>query len=122
MSNSIPDNVSLDEFLVTVNARDQLRFYVVPKLDVAERLAREIEKKTGVKSRNLSGGSFVESRQWVSAQPGQFVTQTRIAFDGMCALLSREKAKSFELAFHNIQDNQNWGDRVLFAVRYDRAA
>jgi hypothetical protein len=97
--------------------------YVVPKPDVTERLSREIAQKTGLKSRNMVGESGMETFQrWVIAQPGQFITQTRIAVDGVCALLTREGAKSFEVTFHNKQDDLNCGDKVLLAVRYDRAA
>ncbi len=121
MSNSSTPNPSFDEFLVVINARDLSGSYIVPKPDVAARLIQEIEQKTGLKSRNMASENAIEIRQWVSAQPGQFITQTRIAVDGVCALLARECAKSFEVTFHNTQDSLNWGDRVLLAVRYNRA-
>ncbi len=71
----------------------------------------------------MAGESGVETAQlWVSAQPGQFITQTRVAVDGVCTLLRQNAARSFEITFHNTQDSLNWGDRVLLAVRYDRAA
>ncbi len=121
MSNSTLKSSSFDEFLIAINDRDMAGYYVVPKPDVAARLTREIEQKTGLKSRNMAGESVTEVRRWVSAQPGHFITQTRIAVDGMCALLMRDGAKNFEVTFHNTQDSLNWGDKVLLAIRYDRA-
>lgn len=116
---TISDNVSLDEFLVTVNARDVVQSFIAPGPDVAQRITREIEAKTGIKSNNLSTQPVIEVRKWVSARPGQFITEARIAFDSMCALLEHQNAQCFQVAFHNTQDHLNyWGDRILFAIRY----
>jgi len=122
MSESIPDNISFDEFLVTVNARDIKDGNIVPEPDVAARLTQEIEKRTGLTSANLSGQKVFEEKGWISATPGQFVMETQVALATVCRLLAQQKAKSFDVAFHNRQDHLNWGDKVLFAVRYDRIA
>jgi hypothetical protein len=123
MSTQLPQNQPLDEFLVTVNARDLQGDFVVPKDDVRERLTLEIEGKTGIRSSNLTDERAGETFQrWVSAKPGEFITQTRIAVDGICALLTRNGAKSFEIAFHNTKlDPNEWGEKVLLAIRYTRA-
>src|ERR1035441_9860027 len=121
MNNQAPQNLSLDEFLVAVNARDVDGNYVIPKPDVAERLTLEIERSTQLKSRNMAGEIGVETEQrWVSALPGQFITGTRVAVDGICTLLRQNAAKTFEITFHNTKDHLNWGDRVLLLVRYVR--
>lgn len=123
MSTQSPQSPSLDEFLVVVNGRDLDGTFIVPKPDVAARLTQEIEQRTGLKSRNMAGESGVETSQhWVSAQPGQFITQTRAAVDAVSTLLRQNAARSFEVTFHNTEDKLNWGDRVLLAVRYDNAA
>lgn len=122
MSDLTLQNLRLDEFLVIINARDVDGAYVVPKPDVADKLAREIEEKTGLRSRNLASERSVETfKHWINAQPGRFITETRIAIDGVCALLKEKAAKSFEIEFRNTKDQLNWGDRVLLAVRYECA-
>lgn len=116
-------NLGLDEFLVVINARDVEGFYIVPKPDVATRLASEVEKRTGCKSRNLAGANGMKTYEhWISAAPGPFITETRIAIDGVCKFLTQKAAKDFEMVFHNIKDQRNWGDRVFLAVRYKCAA
>ena len=96
---------------------------MVPKDDVAERLTQEIAQRAHIQSRNMAGENSVELPQhWVSAKPGDFATQTLKAMDDICTLLRQNAAKSFEIVFRNTKHSPNeWGDRVLLAVRYDRA-
>lgn len=117
-------SLSLDGFLVAVASRDLQGNFVVPKDDVAERLAQEIGERTGMKSRNLSGKSGLQTtRLWVSATPRDFAIQTRRAVQDASRLLCQNAAKTFDIAFHNTQQPPNeWGDKVLFAIRYARAA
>lgn len=119
MSNTTFQSLPLDEFLLAVSGRDLERTFVVPKPDVAARLTREIEEKTGLKSRNMAGESGVESSEhWVSALPGPFVADTRLALAGVCTRLEQAAANGFDLAFHNTEGGVNWGDRVLIGVRW----
>jgi hypothetical protein len=115
-------NLPLDEFLVVINACDLEGDWVVPKDDVREKLAQEVEQRTGIKSSNLAGASdkSIEAlRRWISARPDEFVTQTRTAVDGLCALLIKKKATTFEIAFHNTKLPPNeLGHEVLLAIRY----
>ena len=121
MNNQRLQNQSLDVFLVSVNARDLVGNYIVPKPDVAVRLTVEIERITHVEGRNLAGETGVEkAEKWVSALPGRFITETQLAVNGICVLLRQKAAKTFEIAFHNTTDQRNlWGDQVLLAVRYE---
>lgn len=123
MSDSTLQNLRLDEFLVVINDRDLEGAYIIPKPDVAVRLTKEIEARTGIKSCNLAGEENVkEFKQWVSAQPGRFIVEAHLAVDAVGLFLKRNEATSFEMIFHNLRDEQNWGDRVLLAIRYEGAA
>ncbi len=125
MNNQRSKNLSLDEFLITVNTRDLDGNRVVPKDDVCEKLSGEIERRTGIKSSNLAGenAKIERLRQLVSAKPGEFITQTGTAVDGLCALLKEKGATAFEVAFHNTKLPPNeLGHEVLLAVRYIGAA
>lgn len=124
MSTQSPQSLSLGEFLVAVAARDLQGSFVVPKDDVVEKLSHEIGQRTGIKSRNLAGASgFRSARYWVSAVPGDFAMQTRRAVDDTCSLLRQNAARTFQIAFHNTKQHPNeWGDKVLFAIRYVLAA
>lgn len=124
MSTTSPQSSSLDALLVAVTARDLQGLFVVPNVDVAERLVQEIGQRTGIKSRNLTGESGLQtSEHWISAAREDFATQTRRAVDDTCTVLRQNGAKTFEVAFHNTKQPLNeWGDKVLFVIRYDRAA
>ena len=75
--------------------------------------------RTGLASVRLPAGNNRESRNWISAVPGQFVAETRLLVEHLSVHLRTERATRFELAFHNIRDNANWGDHILAAIRYE---
>lgn len=126
MNDRPSQNLTLDEFLVAINACDLEGNYVVPKDGVCEKLAHEIEQRTGIKSSNLAGedGRGMEHyKTWISAKPGEFITRTRLAVEEICVRLTVRRAKTFDIAFHNTRQRPNeWGDKVLLAVRYECAA
>lgn len=112
-------NCSLDEFLIVVNSRDRQGAYIIPRPDVAARLSREIELRTGLTGSQMPNRDTRESRNWISAAPGEFIVATRLLVENLSAWLGAEGAARFELAFHNTQDDTNSGDRILAAIRYE---
>jgi hypothetical protein len=118
-----PDNLPFTELLDRALCRDKSGDFVVPAPDVKAKLTAEIEKKTGIKARNLPGNlGMCELRRWVSAEPKKFINQTLDVLSDISILLEHQGAEAFEIAFHNTKDISNrWGDKILFAVRYCRA-
>ncbi|MHB1308685.1 MAG: hypothetical protein ACYC23_16520 [Limisphaerales bacterium] len=116
-------DLEFGSYLVSINDLDRVKEYIVPQQDVRERISREIHRRTGIPPAILAGRDGVkEEKSWVSARPGEFISQTHIAVERIAQLLQRSKAMSFELAFHNTSLPPNeFGDSILVAVRYPQA-
>lgn len=120
MNNRPSIDLPLTEYLRAVAVYDMKDNNVYPTDAVCEKLARELERKTGVGQKNLAGISKLEKREyWISAQPTEFAVQTQKKFEEICLLIGNT-AKNFDMVFHNIKQPLNeWGDKVLLAIRYE---
>ena len=120
MKNRPSIELPLNEFLRVVAVCDLKDNNVYPSDDVGQKIACELEHKTGISQKNLAGLNNLEKCQyWISAQPNDFVVQTQTKFAEICFLISN-RARSFDMVFHNTKQNPNeWGDKVLLTIRYE---
>lgn len=122
------NDTDLKAYLTSVVGRDIQLNNVHPKSDVRDRIAAEIQKKSGCSETSFVDPQTVASRQFrifILAGRGRFVDDTIQAIEDVSRYLKQERATRFELLVENRQapntpapENNLFGDVILVGVRY----